>query len=100
MQKLFQFYDTNRNTAPSKLIDSFKDDEILCACVSELSATCENLVDKDKSLQDCVQWIRQKSLKLKLKDLCEDIKEAQFKGDDTGVVGLVMKYNEMLKSAK
>ncbi len=100
VQKLFQFYDTNRNTAPSKLIDSFKDDEILCACVSELSATCENLVDKDKSLQDCVQWIRQKSLKLKLKDLCEDIKEAQHKGDDTGVVGLVMKYNEMLKSAK
>lgn len=100
VQKLFQFYDTNRSTAPSKLIDCFKDDEILCACVSELSATCENLVDKEKSLQDCIQWIRQKSLKLKLNDLCEEIKVAQHKGDDTGVVDLVTKYNEMLKSAK
>ena len=100
MEKLFQFHDTNRNASASKLIDCFKGDEKMRACISELSATSENLVDKEKGLQDCIHWIKQKELKSRLKELCEEIKEAQAKGDDTGVADLVIKYNELLKSAK
>ncbi|MFH1752993.1 MAG: DNA primase [Candidatus Omnitrophota bacterium] len=99
-QKLFELHDAGGSTSPSKLIDYFKDDGDVCACISELSAMCESLMDKEKSLQDCIQWIRQKRLKLKLKELCDEIKVAQHKGDDTEVSDLVIKYNDMLKSVR
>jgi len=100
VDKLFQHYDTNRKISPSKLIDCFKDDEDVSSCISELTATCENLVDKKKSLEDCIQWVKECGLKEKLKDLCEEIKLAQDNGNDSKVVDLVVKYNDMMKMVK
>ena len=69
----------------------------ISACISELTATCENLMDKEKSLDDCIQWIRQSGMKNRLKDLCDRIKDAQDSGDDSKVVELVTEYNDTIK---
>jgi replicative DNA helicase len=97
VDRLFRFHQTNRKVTPSKLIDSFKGEESVRAYISELTATCENLMDKKKSLDDCIQWIKQNALKRRLKELCNLIKEAQDRGDDHKVVRLVTEYNEMIK---
>lgn len=100
VEKLFQHYDMNKKISPSKLMDCFEEEEDVCACISELIATCENLVDKKKSLDDCIQWVRQCGIKDKLKALCEEIRLAQEKGDDSKVVDLVTRYNKMMKDVK
>lgn len=97
---LFEHYDRNMKVPPNKLMDCFKDQEDVCACISELIATCENLVDKKKSLDDCIQWIRQTSLKERLKMLCDEIKAAQEKNDESKVIELVTRYNDMMKECR
>jgi len=97
VDKLFQLSSAQQQVSPSKLIDCFGGDEDVCACISELSATCENLMDKDKSMDDCIHWIRQSSLKERLKSLCGEIKQAQDEKDDSKVIDLVIQYNDMLK---
>jgi DNA primase len=100
VQKLFQFHSVERKITPSKLIDCFKSEQRLCSCISELSATCENLMDKQRSLDDCIEWVRQCGLKARLKALCDQIKAAQDSGDESRLVSLVTQYNEMIKSVK
>ena len=65
-----------------------------------MSATCESLVDRKKSLEDCIQWVKQCGLKESLKTLCEEIRLAQDLGDDSKVINLVMQYNDMMKGVK
>jgi len=100
VERLFEYHDMNATIGASKLIDSFKDEENVCACISELIATCENLVDKKKNLDDCIQWVRQCCLKDKLKGLCSEIKAAQNSGDESKVVDLVIRYNNMMKEVR
>ncbi|MBL7068460.1 MAG: DNA primase [Candidatus Omnitrophica bacterium] len=100
VERLFEYYDMNVTIGVSKLIDCFKDEENVRASISELIATCENLVDKKKNLDDCIQWVKQCGLKDKLKNLCKEIKTAQNSGDESRVVDLVIKYNDMMKEVR
>lgn len=100
VERLYHSYDTKRKISPSKLIDCFKEDEDVCSCISELIVTCENLVDKSKSLQDCIKWIKQCGFREKLKMLSDQIKDAQSHGEDAKVVDLVIQYNDTMKTVK
>lgn len=94
---LFEFHDKNMKITPSKLMDHFKDEEPLCLLLSELTVTCENLVDREKSFDDCICWIKQSGLKERLKGLCGEIKTAQEERNDLRIVELVTKYNDLMK---
>ena len=99
VERLFKEHNTSKKIDASKMVDHFKDEQEICACIAELTATCESLVDKRKSLEDCIQWIRQGTLKERLKSLCEEIRLAQDEGDDSKIVDLVTRYNDMMKHA-
>lgn len=100
VNKLYQLHDENKTVTPSKLIDCFKHESDIGVCISDLTLTCETLMDKEKSLEDCMQWIKQNSVKEKLKGLCGEIKLAQDSKNDSKVVELVTEYSEILKTVK
>jgi len=100
VEKLFFSFDKSMKITPSKLIDLFGRDEKICACIAELIATCDNLVDRKKSHVDCIEWIKERKLKDERKALCDEIKAAQDSGDDAKVVDLVMKYSNVVKEVK
>lgn len=100
VNKLYQLHDESKTVTPSKLIDCFKHESDICVCISDLTLICETLVDKEKSLEDCIQWIKQNSVKEKLKGLCDEIKLAQDSKNDSKVGELVMEYSEILKTVK
>lgn len=100
VNKLYQLHDENKTVTPSKLIDCFKHESDIGVCISDLTLICETLMDKEKSLEDCMQWIKQNSVKEKLKGLCGEIKLAQDSKNDSKVVELVTEYSEILKTVK
>jgi len=100
VNRLYDYYDAKREIVPSKLIDSFKGQEDVSRSISELIATCENLVDKTKCMDDCIEWVKQCGLKNRLKKLCDEIKLAQDSGDESRIVDLVTRYNDMMKEVK
>lgn len=100
IEKLFQLSEAKNKITPGKLIDYFNSDENVSLSLSEAIATCENLVDKRKSMEDCIQWIKQCAFKERLKALCKEIELAQANEDDSKVDDLLAKYNDMIKEVK
>jgi len=83
---------------PSKLITFFGNSE-MAEFISELVAGNESLVDKDKNLEDCVQWIKRDNRKIELDSMRNRIKIAQDSGDDSGIIELMSSYNRLMKSS-
>ncbi len=99
VKEIFEHQRMCRKITPSKLMDYFGDEKAT-VCISESVAICENLVDKRKSLEDCIKWIKQRALKERLMALCEEVRFAQDRGDDSTVKSLVIRYNDMMKNSK
>ena len=85
--------------SPSKLISCFSDED-MGAFISELVAGNETLVDREQSLEDCVQWIKRNNLKEQLDSLQSQIKIAQSSGDHPRILDLVSHYNRLIKDSK
>ena len=95
---LFEMHNENKNMGPSKLITFFGNSE-MAEFISELVAGNESLVDKDKNLEDCVQWIKRDNRKIELDSMRNRIKIAQDSGDDSGIIELMSSYNRLMKSS-
>lgn len=94
---LFTLHTEKRVVNPSKLISFFGNEEI-GSYISELIANSENLVDKEKNLEDCIQWIKRDNLKVKLDSMQSQIKTAQDSGNYEEAVELVTRYNQLINN--
>jgi uncharacterized membrane protein (DUF106 family) len=58
------------------------------------------IVDKDKTLSDCIARIKKDNMKERLSRIQEAIRLAHESKDDNGVKRLVTEYNELVKANK
>jgi len=99
IDSLFKFSKGDKSISPGKLISSFETEE-MGQCISEIIAVNESLIDPDKSLEDCIKWIKQNNLKDRLRFLQDQIKNAQNARQDDKVIELVTKYNDLIKESR
>lgn len=95
---VFEMIAAGRNPTPAKVIQKLNDDtlsHVICECLTET----ENLVDREKSLLDCIQWVKLDNIKMERTRLTGLLKEAETKGDEARMMELVKKL-DTLRSVK
>ncbi len=91
---LFAIMEENKQPTPARIMHHISDEEqtqFVCALLSE----AENIVDKEKTLQDCIKWIKVDNLRVKKEELAHQIKEAEKAGKDKEVMELVREFNNL-----
>lgn len=86
----------NEERSSSKLINRLKDKELV-SLVTGILTDDEEIIDKEKTLNDCIRWIKDDKRKQKLNFLQNQIKSYQSAGDEIGVTRLVSEYNDLIK---
>jgi len=99
VKALYDFYNEKKDITPNKLI-SYLNNEAASQMISELASDVHRYTDKQKNIQDCIKWIKQNSLKGRLKDLQTQIHMAQTSNDEIRLKELVTQYNTLIRNHK
>jgi DNA primase len=98
LRAVFKMLDESKNPTAAKVMHELNDDN-LTHIICEALAETENLVDREKSLSDCIARIKKDNLQSKREQLTNLIREAELKKDDARLMELVKELNS-LRSAK
>lgn len=96
---LYELHGESKEITPSKLI-SHLGDESASTLISELASDGHKYADKEKNLCDCIKWIKQNSLKLRLRDLQTQIQLAESSNDQVRLRELLTQYNTLVKNCR
>lgn len=80
----------------SKLINRL-DDSKLVSLITEILTNDEKIIDRERTLNDCVRRIKEDRRKQRLTSLQNQIRSHQSAGDEIGVARLVSEYNDLIK---
>jgi DNA primase len=80
-----------------KLISHLNNDTELINLITEIVTNNEKIIDKRKTLNDCIVWIKEDNRKQRLASLQSQIKSYQCAGDEGGVARLVSEYNDLIR---
>lgn len=90
----FTMLDESKTLTAAKIIHRLNDDN-LSQIICESLAETENLIEREKSLNDCILRVKTDNLKLKRERLTGLIKEAETKGDEGQLMKLVRELNSL-----
>ncbi len=96
---LFKHQEGAKGITAGKLINHLENGEA-CRFIPELVDSVEAVVDRQKTLDDCIIKIKQENLKEKLNRLQVDIVLAQDKADEDKINQLIAECNTLLRSIK
>lgn len=99
LQVLFRYNEEAKVVTPGKLIAHLEDIEAH-RFIPELVDCVDAVIDKQKTLEDCIIKIKQDNLKEKLNRLQVEIALAQNKADEDRINQLISECNELLKSIR
>ncbi|MCM8781955.1 MAG: DNA primase [Candidatus Omnitrophica bacterium] len=99
MEVLFRCSEESKTVTPGKLIN-YLDDAEAHKLIPELVDVAETIVDKQKTLFDCIVKIKQDNLKEKLNRLQVEIALAQSKDDEDKINKLIAECNELVRGIK
>lgn len=88
--------DESKVPTAAKIIHKLNDDN-LSHIICETLAETENLVDRERSLKDCILRIKTDNLKLEREKLTGLIKEAEAQGDEGKLMKLVRELDSLSK---
>ena len=94
IQHSFSLIDNNKQPTAARLIHCVGNEEatqFICQLLTEV----ENIVDREKTLEDCIGWLKTDNLKDKKEDLSHQIKEAERVGNEEKVMSLVREFNNL-----
>ena len=94
---LFRCSEESKTITPGKLINYIEDTEAH-RFIPELIDSVEAVVDRQKTLDDCIIKIKQENLKEKLNRLQVEIALAQNKADEDRINKLIAECNELVRS--
>jgi len=98
IQAVFNMLDEGKNPTAAKIIHQLNNDNLSHITCEALTET-ENLVDRERSLKDCIIRIKRDNLNVKKEKLTSLIRDAEVKGDDTRLMELVRQL-DTLRSVK
>ena len=94
VERSFALIDGNKQPTAARLIH-YIGDEKMSQFICHLLAEVENIVDREKTIEDCIRWIKVDNLRDKKEELAYQIKEAEKLGNDKEVMTLVKKFNNL-----
>lgn len=80
----------------SKLINRLNDNE-LGSLITEIITNDEEIIDEEKTLDDCIRRIKKDNLDQKVASLRSQMKLLEDAGDEIGVARLVSECNDLIK---
>lgn len=95
---IYQMLDTNNTPNERKVINQINDEELSHIIYESLEET-EKLIDREKTLHDCVIRIKRDNMISKKQGLTQLIKQAESEGDDIRIMKL-MKQLDSLKGER
>ncbi len=81
-------------------INIFKDDPDFVRLISMTSAEMSAVVDKKKTFEDCILWVRRSRIKTERENLKIQIEAAERAGDKNRISRLMVDFNELNKGIK
>lgn len=99
MSFILKCSDTNETIKPDWLINNLEE-EPLKHIVSKLVIKEDGLIDFDKTLHNCIQWIKTTSLKREIELLNTKIREAQAGKDESAIEQFLAHKQELLERKK
>jgi len=96
LQKIREFYKAGKKITPSHLISHFQDEKTK-EIISEAVGISETLEDREKVLEDCLNFIDKNSLKAALSNIQFQIREAETSSDASRVTSLIAEYNKLIQ---
>lgn len=95
---LFSFIEEGKNIEPSSLINYFDDDDSIGQLVCEAALPQETSEEnRQKVVDDCIQRIKSKRIKIQRDYLQEEIRLAQHAGDEDKINNLMRQFHDLLK---
>jgi len=99
MDVLFKCSDQSKRVTPGKLINYLEDTEAH-SFIPELVDTIEAVMDRQKTLDDCIVRIKRDNLKGKLNRLQVEIALAQGRDDEERINKLIAECNDLVRSIR
>jgi len=96
---LYEYDDESKTITPGKLINHLEDAQAQ-RYIPELVDSVDAVVDKEKTLTDCIMKIKQANLKEKLNRLQVEIALAQSKDDENRINALITECNSLIRGIK
>ncbi len=90
----FALINENKQPTAARLIH-YIGDEKMSQFICHLLAEVENIVDREKTIEDCIRWIKIDNLRCRKEKLAHQIKEAEKSGNDKEVMVLVKEFNNL-----
>jgi DNA primase len=91
---IYQMLDSNDTPNERKVINRINDENLSHIIYESLEET-EKLVDREKTLCDCIAGIKRDNMILKKKSLTSLIKQAESKGDDIMLMKLIKQLDSL-----
>jgi len=93
---MFELINQGKSIEPPSLINYLEDNEAM-EIICELAFIEAPSEDKEKIVLDCIQRIKKERLRLKRQQLHEEIKHAQYLGDESRVKQLLEEFHHLTK---
>ncbi|MBN1405895.1 MAG: DNA primase [Candidatus Omnitrophica bacterium] len=90
----FELMDKDRQPTPARLMHYMQREdanEFICYILAEV----ETIIDRDKTVEDCIKWLKADNIRFKKEDLTRQIKEAENLGKEQEVMELVREFNSL-----
>ena len=94
IERSFVLIDEDKQPTAARLIH-YIGDEKMSQFICHLLTEVENIVDREKTIEDCIRWIKVDNLRHRKEELAYQIKEAEKSGNDKEVMALVKKFNNL-----
>ncbi|MGH7198783.1 MAG: DNA primase [Candidatus Omnitrophota bacterium] len=86
--------------AARELINFYKEDPEAVRIIALACAELESILDKDKTFEDCLQWMRRSRLSIERDSLRSQLAAAQSAGDKNRIHQLLYDFNELNKGMR
>lgn len=97
MHTVFELARLGKGINPHKLLHHFSGDAEVSSLVCELTASDEELIDREKALRECVLRLKKQAVKCAQDKLCDSIKDAQRLNDEERLTHLLHEFNDLVK---
>ncbi len=90
----FALLDDNKQPTAARLIH-YIGNEGMSQFICHLLTEVENIIDREKTIEDCIRWLKIDNLRLKKEELASQIRKAEKSGDDKEVMTLIKEFNDL-----
>jgi hypothetical protein len=94
------FENLKETTGAARIMNRYPEDADVVKLVSTAAAETDSIVDKTKTLDDCLAWMKRARTRAEQESLKREIADAQKSGDKNRLKDLLAHFNELNRGMK